>query len=597
MMFNFSFAPFNKQKGRQKMKKFFRSFTAILLVLTLLFSANSAAAFSMTEQNKSIKTVTNILGGIVDGAIKVLGMLTPTPDHPTIEEYFESGSENFYEGTKEFIDHAADEAKWSLGFGKESLVPDNLIDGTKKYYTGGYFTQKVNGVFDDQRANAIALNDGSGRGTTIFASIDGIGVTNGDIRAIRGKVEQKLKAKGIDNDINAININATHCHTVIDTQGIGLDLLPKIFLSFFGGAKRSADAEFLELMIDRTSDAVVEAYMNMESGSLYYFETVGMGKDEANGLYSEDEYPYVVNKRYYTEGYQHRFACFKFVPDNISSAGTIFANIGAHPTVVDETTKLLSADFPAFMEEKINDAGMNFMFIQGAQAPVSVNKWAEMPEAIINEVDAKIKTDPTAEDYKTAIHIGFEYARLILEAQDTAKEIEPILNVEMTEYVVKLETGLLAYGATEGFIGTTTVKDSSSKTGYSIITEAGYIEIGNNIVLLTAPGEIVPQLIYGNVVSAEDSYHGTEWNHEATTSLIPDNKTVLVMGLCNDAIGYILPDNDYAHFITDIIWDMDGADKFFGPYHRHYEEMLSTGSTAGSATVSTLNELVKKHNP
>lgn len=579
------------------MKKLFHSFIAILLVFTMLFSVNSSSAFAMQKHGNPINTVTTVLGGIIDGAIKLLGVLAPTPDYPTVEEYFSSDSENFYEGTKEFIDDAAYGAKWSLGFGKESLVPDNLLDGSKEYYTGGYFTQKVNGVFDDQRAIAIALNDGSGRGTTIFASIDGIGITNGDVRAVRGAVEQKLKAKGVDSDINAININATHCHTVIDTQGIGLDLLPKILLSFFGGAKRSIDNEFLQIMIERTSDAIVEAYMNMETGALYYFETVGMGKDEANGLYLEDEYPYIVNKRYYTEGYQHLFACFKFIPDNKEHAGTIFANIGAHPTVVDESTKLLSADFPAFMEEKINDAGMNFMFIQGAQAPVSVNKWADMPESVVSEVNAEITANPTAEDYKTAIILGYEYARLILEAQNNAKEIEPILNVKMTEYVIKLETGLFGYGATEGFIGTTTVKDSSSKTGYSIVTEAGYIEIGKNIVLLTAPGELVPQLVYGNVVAAEDSYHGTQWTYEATANLVPKSKTVLVMGLCNDAIGYILPDNDYAHFITDIIWDMDGAEKLFGPYHRHYEEMLSTGSTAGSATVLTLNELVKSENP
>ena len=72
---------------------------------------------------------------------------------------------------------------------------------------------------------------------------------------------------------------------------------------------------------------------------------------------------------------------------------------------------------------------------------------------------------------------------------------------------------------------------------------------------------------------------------------------MLVMGLCNDAIGYILPDNDFAHFITDTIWDMDGADKVFGPYHRHYEELLSAGSKAGSTTVKVLNELVKNANP
>ncbi len=580
------------------MKKLYRSFIAILLVFTMMFSANSTVAFAIGEQGSNpIYTVTNVLGGFIDGLIKLIGVLAPTPDYPTVEEYFATGSENFYEGTENFIDSAAEGAKWSLGFGKESIVPDNLRDGSKKYYTGGYFTQKVNGVFDDQKAVAIALNDGSGRGTTIFASIDGIGVNNGDIRAIRAAVEQKLKAKGVESDINAININATHCHTVIDTQGIGLDLLPKILLSFFGGAKRSMNTDFLEIMVDRTADAIVEAYMNKETGSLYYFETADMGKDEENGLYLDDEYPYLVNKRYYTEGYQHLFACFKFVPDNEESVGTIFTNIGAHPTVVDETTKLLSADFPAFMEEKINGAGMNFMFIQGAQAPVSVNKWADIPEVTDNELAAKIAADPVAKDYETAILLGYEYARLILEAQNNVKEIEPILNVKMTEYAIGLETGLFGYGATEGFIGTTTVKDASSKTGYSIITEAGYIEIGKEIVLLTAPGEIVPQLIYGNVVSAEESYRGTRWTYEATASLVPEGKTVLVIGLCNDAIGYILPDNDYAHFITDVIWDMDGADKFFGPYRRHYEELLSAGSSAGSTTVSVLNELVKSENP
>ena len=579
------------------MKKHYRSFIAFLLAFTMLFSALSMPAYAGNEANSPIYAVTDVLGGIVDGLIKMLGFLTPTPDYPTVEEYFSADSEAFYEGTKSFIDSAADGAKWSLGFGKESIVPDNLLDGSKKYYTGGYFTQKVNGVFDDQKAVAIALNDGSGRGTTVFASIDGIGVANDDVRAIRKAVEQKLKEKGIESDINAINVNATHCHTVVDTQGIGLDLLPKIFFSFFGGADRSMNTEFLEVMIDRASDAIVEAYTNRETGSLYYFETAGMGKDEERGLYTGDEYPYLVNKRYYTEGYQHFFACFKFVPDNADSAATVIANIGAHPTIVDETTNLLSADFPAFMEEKINAAGMNFMFIQGAQAPVSVNKWAEVPESTVAEVDAKKTENPAAADYETAILYGYEYARLILEAQDNLKEIEPILNVRMTEYAVNLDTGLFGYGATEGFIGTTTVEDSSSKTGYSIITEAGYIEIGKDIVLLTAPGEIVPQLIYGNVVSAEDSYLGTEWTCEATASLVPEGKTVLVMGLCNDAIGYILPDNDFAHFITDVIWDIDGADKLFGTYHRHYEELLSAGSSAGSTTVSVLNELVKRENP
>lgn len=584
------------------MKKKIRSLVAMLLVFTMLFSVNASATFGAVDRhNGEIRTVTEIVGGIIDGAISLLGVLTPTPDYPTVDEYFASESKNFYEGTETFIDAPVEGAKWSLGFGKESLVPDNLRDGSKKYYTGGYFTQKVSGLYDDQRANAIALNDGSGRGTTVFVAIDGIGVGNTDVRAIRAAAEEKLKAKGIESDINAININATHCHTVVDTQGIGIDLILKIFRSFltwlpFINQQRSIDLEFLDVMIDKASDAVVEAYENMEKGELYFFETVGIGKDESKGTYLDDEYSYLHNKRYDTEGYQHTWACFKFVPDNEASKPTIFSNIGAHPTTIDRETKLLSADFPNYMEERINEAGMNFMFIQGAQSPISVNKGGVQTQSILDEVAAIVAADENAKGYETPMILGYEYARLILEAQDKAEKVDPILNVKMAEYAVKLDTGLLSYGAIEGFIGTTTVRDKSASTGYSIITETGYIEIGSDIVLLTVPGELVPQLVYGNVVSAEDSYLGTEWTLPATATLVPEGKTVLVMGLCNDAIGYIVPDNDYAHFIADSLWDMDGAEDVFGPYHRHYEEMLATGGTAASSTIGTLNELVKSEN-
>ncbi len=584
------------------MSKKFKSLVAMLLALVMVFSIN-VSAFAAEKHNGAIRTATDIVGGIIDGAIAFLGILTPTPDHPTIDEYFAGESENFYEGTVNFIDEAAEGAKWSLGFGNESIVPENLRAGEKKYYTGGYFTQKVSGVLDgdDQRTNAIALNDGSGRGTTIFASIDGIGVGNADIREIRAAVEEKLEAKGINSDINAININATHCHTVVDTQGIGIDLILKIFRSFltwlpFLDAQRSIDLEFLDVMIDKASDAIVEAYENMETGKLYYFESAGMGKDESKGTYLDDEYSYLHNKRYDTEGYQHCWACFKFVPDNASSKATIFANIGAHPTTIDRTVSYVSADFPNYMEEKINESGMNFMFVQGAQSPISVNKGGVQTQSVLDEVAAEVAADSTLTEYETPMILGYEYARLILEAQDKAVEVEPILNVRMTEYAVKLDRGLFQYGATEGFIGTTTVKDEESSTGHSIITEAGYIEIGKDIVLLTAPGELVPQLVYGNVVSAEDSYLGTEWTIPATSELIPEEKTVLVMGLCNDAIGYIVPDNDYAHFIADSLWDIDGAEKVFGPYHRHYEELLATGGTAASSTITALNDLVKEFN-
>ncbi len=586
------------------MKKSTKKIISVILAFTLLFTG-STFAFAAAEEaeaadNRGIIAVTNVANKFLNTVFKHFGSLFPD-DFITAEEYYAGDSENFYEGTEEFLDAPATDAKWYLGFGKESIVPENLIDGTKSYYTGGYFTQEVNGVYDDQGVNAVAMNDNSGRGTVILASVDGVGVTNADIRTIRAEAERKLSEMGIDSDIAAININSTHAHTVIDTQGFGLkDLLLGIANNIaarftpFVDAGRSIDDEFLGYLIDGASDAIVEAYVNMESGDLYYFETAGVGYSERNQNYLDDEYGYIYNKRYNLEGYQHVIACFKFVPDNAESAPTVFSNLGGHPTTINRSTKLLSADYPHYIEEKMNEAGMNFMFIQGAQSPISVSAGAVKTEEILAEIEAEIAADERVKDYEQPKKLGYEFARLIIEAQADATAVSPVLNVKMAEVTVPLEYGLLELGARSGLLGMTTVKDASSQSGYSIISEIGYMEIGTDIAVVTVPGELVPQLVYGNVVDKTQAYLGTDWEYEATADVIGNGKTVLVMGLCNDAIGYIVPDNDYAPFIADTLWNSEIGVKLFGEYHSHYEEMLSTGSHAGSTVIGALNALVNE---
>lgn len=582
------------------MKNKLKKSVSVLLAVCMLFGTSTFAfAEGEAADNSGIIFATNAINGILNAFFMGFGALFPK-DFETVDEYYAGESENFYEGMDTFLDTPAENAEWNLGFGKASMVPENLKDGTKEYYTGGYFTQKVNGVYDDQGANAVALNDNSGRGTVVMVTIDGIGVCNDDVRTIRAEAERKLSEEGVKSDIAAINIGSTHCHTVIDTQGFGLESIFKTafhnLFSFlpFVDKTRSIDPEFYEYMIDGASDAIVEAYLNMESGKLYYFETAGIGRSERNNNYMDDEYGYIFNKRYDMEGYQHIIACFKFVPDNADSTPTLLANLGAHPTTIDRATKLLSADFPNFTEEKINEAGMNFAFIQGAQSPISVNKGGVETKEILDEINAEIAADPRVEDYKNAKSIGYEFARLIIEAQANAKEVAPVINVKMAEVTIPLEYGLMEIGAVSGLLGMTVVRDKSSPSNYSIISEVGYLELGTDIVMLTVPGELVPQLVYGNVVDKTQSYLGEDWELDYTAELIGENKTVLVMGLCNDAIGYIVPDNDYAPFIADSLWNTDMGEKLFGKPQRHYEEMLSAGSEAGSTVIGALNAIVNE---
>ncbi len=581
------------------MKKTLKKIISTLLVVVMLFTGATgvSAADGAAMDNSGVMFATNALNSLLNAVFIGFSALFPK-DFPTVDEYYESGSENFYAGMDTFVDEPVSGAKWHLGFGKASMVPENLKDGSKEYYTGGYFTQKINGVYDDQSANAIAMHDNSGRGTVVSVSIDGVGVNNADVRTIRAEAERKLSEQGVDSDIVAINISATHCHTVIDTQGFGLGpIITKIFhniLSFLPFMKpiRSIDADFYPVMIDATSDAIVEAYRNMEAGELYYFETVGIGRSERNQNYMDDEYDYIFNKRYNLEGYQHVIACFKFVPDNKDSKPTVIANLGGHPTTINRETKLLSADYPHYMEEKINAAGMNFAFIQGAQSPISVNKGGVKTQEIVDEVNAEIEADPRVKDYEGAKMLGYEFARLIIEAQTETERVEPMLNVKMEELTIPMEYGLMHLGATSNLLGTTTVKDKSAPSGYSIISEVGYLEIGKDIVVLTVPGELIPQLVYGNVVDKTQSYLGKDWELDITSDLIGEDKTVLVMGLCNDAIGYIVPDNDYAPFIADSLWNTELGEKLWGPAQHHYEEMLSMGSKTGSTVMGALNALV-----
>ncbi len=583
------------------MKNKFKKAVSVILALSLVFGTFTFASADDAEaaDNSGIAFCSDAINGLLNAVFMGFGALFPK-DFDTVEDYYAGESKNFYEGTEKFLDEPAAGAKWNLGFGKASMVPENLRDGSKEYYTGGYFTQKINGVFDDQGANAVAISDNSGRGTVVTVAIDGIGVCNDDVRSMRAEAERKLKEKGVESDIVAININSTHCHTVIDTQGFGLETLIKsMFQNLFSflpfvEKTRSIEPEFHEHMIDGASDAIVEAYMNKEPGELYYFETAGIGRSERNNNYMDDEYDYIFNKRYDMEGYQHVIACFKFVPDRADSKPTVLANLGGHPTTIDRSTKLLSADYPNYIEEKINAAGMNFAFIQGAQAPISVNKGGVQTQEILDEINAQIAENPTVQDYADAKKLGYEFARLIIDAEKNAKPVAPFINVRMAEVTIPLEYGLMELGAVSGLLGMTVVRDKSSPSRYSIISEVGYLEFGTDIVMLTVPGELVPQLVYGNVVDKTQSYTGTDWELEYTKNIIGEGKTVLVMGICNDAIGYIVPDNDYAPFIADSLWNTDLGEKLWGKPQRHYEEMLSAGSKAGSTVIGALNNLAEK---
>ena len=154
------------------MKNTSKKVISVLLAITLLFTGTTFASANDGEpaDNSGIMFATNLINGLLNAVFKGFGSLFPN-DAPTVEEYYAGESENFYEGTQAFLDEPAENAKWKLGFGKASMVPENLKNGSKQYYTGGYFTQKINGVYDDQGANAVAMTDSSGSARLLWLQL------------------------------------------------------------------------------------------------------------------------------------------------------------------------------------------------------------------------------------------------------------------------------------------------------------------------------------------------------------------------------------------------------------------------------------------
>ena len=87
------------------------------------------------------------------------------------------------------------------------------------------------------------------------------------------------------------------------------------------------------------------------------------------------------------------------------------------------------------------------------------------------------------------------------------------------------------------------------------MVETDYIEIGNDIAILTAPGELSPALAFGTdptytgtaLWNGITSWTGETWKYDTLVNTVrtltgDSDKTVLIFGITNDALGYMFPD-------------------------------------------------------
>ena len=511
------------------LKKVLTPVIAVLLVFAMTFSAFASIGTEVNARDlfvasKAERIFFDALDVAANALIKAIASFIPTPKY-----WFDKEDvPGFMEGTAEFLDKTQAGTTWSLGYDSRSLLPENKEDVIGKYYVAGSIGidgKLATSVEDDLLVRTVALNDSTGRGTAVFTALDSYGLSLADVREIRTRLADWSK----ENGINSITVSVLHQHSAIDTFGMNGDIFRMVFLNpartFFGiETENGKNDEYMENLFNKTVASIKAAFADMTEGDLFY------GTADAVKYIYDKRQPYVNDPN---------FNRFRFVPDD-GSEETWIVTSQIHCVGNGASGTLVTGDYPYYAEQEINAHGANVLFVMGAEQCNSHEK----------DQTTVIDYTPNEVGIENTVGYGKSIARdLIAITEET--EVTPLLNIRYKETLVPLTNSILMLaGKASLFENIIRIQ----KTDYFILTEIGYMEMGDNLAFAIIPGEIAPELAYGGCLGADYSWSGEDWQYPSMQEIVTasgSDRDLHVLGLANDQIGYIVPDNDYMSMLHE----------------------------------------------
>ena len=563
----------------------------------------SRAQQSLAKFRQIVAKLLNLLSNfVINGAVgKPLSTVIPAAKTVQRYETFDlDGYGDFYAGTETFLTQPAEDAVWRLGYSEKSIMPADF--GEKPYAKGAYLPdifgtemyKDDDGEPEELRVRTIVLEDGSGRGCAAFCAVDAMGLANADVRQIRAALADFAE----EYDFVSINVDCTHIHTGIDSQGVWNKPVTHAANNMLQlDIQYGVDRAFLQAIIDGVKASVMKAYAAMREGTLWY-SCVNI-KDyvwDRTAPISVDDTLYKL----------------EFVPDDANEKPTVIASFGCHPesasydwdSYVDENgkkgyDKKFSADFIWYMEKVANAAGRNFIFIQGNVGTITSGRGKSN--------DNGLDTDA----HSTAMRYGYEMGYITLGLNMTEEErialnaatgdrlgiaeygdregytkwydglptvesteVKPLLNIAHRQFFCPIDNNVVA------ILGKTAIADNlmlrSYLGQYYTVTEVGYMELGDTLKVYLSPGETFTELLKGGSGIAGFPY-------KAIREVLGEN--VIIFDLMNDAAGYVAND---ANFVMAGLQYNENT----GELDSDTWCLISYGRRAGSTFIGNFYELV-----
>ncbi len=433
---------------------------------------------------------------------------------------------------------AAEKSKWNVGFGKCEILPDP--QSSEPLYIAGYNqAMDITGVLDYCQARAVWMDVG-GKGILIIG-IDCVALDSGTVDEIRARL------KDVKN-VSYINVYATHTHAGPDTLGL------------WGGiGKNGKNSDYMKSLISAAEKAAREAASNIKGGTLHFASV------KASGTQRDSRTPHVFDENIYQ---------IRFEPDD-QSDGVRMLFYSAHAESLRGANTLLSRDFPGRLVDGIYEkTGDNAIFMPGAVGGLIMTK--------------EFVADTTKDAVK---NLEITSEKLIEYALSIAKETETPIPAEMRfhaeEFSVPLDNPVFVTYKFLGILNNRAEK-GTGVTGYNVRTELGLLTLGDVLIALL-PGEIFPELVIGEMFAR--TVEGAV-NPEPLKDIAAKYgyETLLIIGLANDELGYIVPPSDF--LLNDKLPYIERAHD--GRGEDHYEETNSVGPECAVKIAEAFENALKK---
>ena len=400
-----------------------------------------------------------------------------------------------------------------IGMASADVTPQ-LLDDRPVWMAGYGQGRRATGVHDPLMTRALVLSDGSRR--VAIVGIDSIGLQLPTVRRIRERL----------SDYTYVLVASSHDHEAPDVIGIwGASPL-----------QHGVDNAYLDLVVERTVGAVRAAEKLLTPSSAAY------GTTSAPQLLRDSRQPYVLDDVL-------RVVAFYSAADSAREKPTgLLVQWNCHPEELGSRNTLLTADFVyATVAELEKRHGCPVVYVSGALGGLLA------PPGGLYQADSGKELPGGTFEY--AERYGRDVALAAARAVESASPVELTPLEAFTETVyVPVENPAYRLAQTLGVLR----RDSFLWTGdptsrgeppvgerrkdlAALETEVGIMRLGE-IVAACIPGELYPELVYGKLQEpVETGADFPDAAREPHVTKLLRSKKLLVVGLANDEIGYLIP--------------------------------------------------------